>query len=86
MACADPEEVKRLFDAIEDEVRPQIQPFYVTECPRGYTGTWFDRKSGERAAVDPACLQPEDRKQFRNEGPEIIYTFWSKHGPCRRPD
>ncbi len=25
-----------------------------------------------------------ERKQYRYEGPEIIYTFWAKHGPCQR--
>src|SRR6266446_4489974 len=29
LACTDPEEVKKLFDRIEAEVKPQIQPFYV---------------------------------------------------------
>ena len=26
----------------------------------------------------------QERKQYRYEGPEIIYTFWAKHGPCQR--
>ena len=26
----------------------------------------------------------EERKQYRYEGPEIIYTFWGKHGACQR--
>lgn len=25
-----------------------------------------------------------ERKHYRYEGPEIIYTFWAKHGPCQR--
>jgi hypothetical protein len=25
-----------------------------------------------------------ERKHYRYEGPEILYTFWSKHGPCQR--
>ena len=86
LACTDPDEVKRLFDQIEAEVKPQIQPYYVTECPRGHKGTWFDLRTGAKAEVDPATLQPEERKHFRYEGPEVIYTFWSKHGPCTRPD
>lgn len=31
---------------------------------------------------DPCTLPPEQRHQYVYEGPEIIYTFWSKHGPC----
>jgi putative DNA methylase len=26
----------------------------------------------------------QERKQYRYEGPQIIYTFWAKHGPCQR--
>ena len=26
----------------------------------------------------------QEREQYRYEGPEIIYTFWGKHGPCQR--
>ena len=26
----------------------------------------------------------QDRKSYRYEGPEIIYTFWTKHGICQR--
>jgi putative DNA methylase len=28
-------------------------------------------------------LKPEERKLYRYDGPEIIYTFWAKHGPCQ---
>lgn len=34
---------------------------------------------------DPLAVEPEERKQYRYEGPEVIYTFWAKHGPCSRP-
>jgi len=26
----------------------------------------------------------QERKDYRYEGPEIIYTFWAKHGSCQR--
>lgn len=26
----------------------------------------------------------QERRDYRYEGPEIIYTFWAKHGPCQR--
>jgi putative DNA methylase len=26
----------------------------------------------------------QERNNYRYEGPEIIYTFWAKHGPCQR--
>ncbi|HYA42140.1 MAG TPA: hypothetical protein VEF34_12605 [Syntrophobacteraceae bacterium] len=83
LACSDPEQVKALFDHIESEVRPQIQPFYTTTCPRGHRGHWVDVQSGEPVTVDPADLLPEARSSYRWNGPEVIYTFWAKHGPCQ---
>ena len=32
---------------------------------------------------DPLALKPEERKLYHYAGPEIIYTFWAKHGPCQ---
>jgi adenine-specific DNA methylase len=86
LACTDPQEVQRFFDQIEAEVKPQIQPFYVTDCPRGHKGRWIELATGNLAAVDPVTLPPEQRKKYRYEGPEVIYTFWAKHGPCARHD
>lgn len=83
LACSDPEQVKALFDYIEQEVKPQIQPFYTTTCPRGHKGKWIDIATGVVADVEPINLPPEERKKYRWEGPEVIYTFWAKHGPCQ---
>jgi adenine-specific DNA methylase len=93
LACTDPEDVKAFFNQIEAEVKPVIQPFYVTECPRGHAGRWFRKATagaitGEQrmpAEFDPLTLEPEERKHYRYEGPEVIYTFWAKHGPCSKP-
>lgn len=92
LACTDPEEVRKFFDQIEAEVKPVIQPFYVTECPHGHKGRWFRLAGTDDPAddqpmpdgFDPLTLVPEDRKQYRYAGPEVIYTFWAKHGPCSR--
>lgn len=94
LACTDPAEVRKFFDQIEAEVKPVIQPFYVTECPHGHKGRWFSLAGTDDPvddqpmpdAFDPLTLAPEDRKQYRYAGPEVIYTFWAKHGPCSRPD
>jgi len=83
LACSDPEQVKALFDHLEREVKPRIQPFYTTTCPRGHQGRWVDAQTGEPVAVDPLELPPEERHRYRWEGPEVIYTFWAKHGPCQ---
>jgi putative DNA methylase len=35
------------------------------------------------ADFDPLAIPRDERKDYRYEGPEIIYTFWAKHGPCQ---
>jgi predicted RNA-binding Zn-ribbon protein involved in translation (DUF1610 family) len=37
----------------------------------------------EGQEFDPLALTPEQRRDYKYEGPEIIYTFWAKHGPCQ---
>lgn len=88
LACADPDEAREFFEDIESEVKPAIQPFYATECPRGHGGRWYydggteDPSDDKRMQTDfdPLSVAPEERKQYRYEGPEVIYTFWAKHG------
>ena len=85
LAGTDPEEVRAFFDHIEAEVKPLVQPFYTTTCPRGHEGRWIGVATNEVANVEPLDLAPEERKRYRWEGPEVIYTFWAKHGPCPAP-
>ena len=79
------DEVKRLLADIEAEVKPQIMPFYYCDGPNGEKGTWTHLPSGKVMGpdFDPLSLKPEHRRDYRYDGPEIIYTFWSKHGPCQ---
>jgi adenine-specific DNA methylase len=85
LADVDLDEVKRLLADIEAEVKPQIMPFYYCDGPNGEKGTWTHKPSGKimGADFDPLALKPEQRKDYSYEGPEIIYTFWAKHGPCQ---
>ncbi len=93
LACTDPAEVRNFFAQIEAEVKPVIQPFYVTECPRGHHGKWLEAVCADNPADDrpmtadfnPLALSPDERKKYRYVGPELIYTFWAKHGPCSKP-
>lgn len=87
LADVDIEEVKRLFTYIESEVKPQIMPFYACEGPGGEKGIWYSVETGKPMPedFDPITVAPEERKKYRYEGPEIIYTFWAKHGPCSAP-
>lgn len=84
-AQVDIDEVKRLLADIEAEVKPQIMPFYYCDGPNGEKGTWTHLPSGKVMGPDfnPLNLKPEERRDYRYEGPEIIYTFWAKHGPCQ---
>ncbi|MBK8636966.1 MAG: DUF1156 domain-containing protein [Chromatiaceae bacterium] len=87
LAEVDLAEVEKLFDHIEREVKPQIMPFYACEGPGGERGTWTRVETGEvmDEAFDPLALTPEERKAYSYAGPEVIYTFWAKHGPCSAP-
>jgi len=85
LADVDLEEVKRLLADIEAEVKPQIMPFYYCDGPNGEKGKWTHKPTGrvEGLDFDPLKLTPEQRREYTYEGPEIIYTFWAKHGPCQ---
>jgi len=85
LADVDLDEVKRLLADIEAEVKPQIMPFYYCDGPNGEKGIWTHKPTGRVMGedFDPLSLKPEERKDYSYEGPEIIYTFWAKHGPCQ---
>ena len=85
LANVDLDEVKRLLADIEDEVKPQIMPFYYCNGPNGEKGTWTHKPSGKVMGpdFDPLTLNLEERKYYSYAGPEIVYTFWAKHGPCQ---
>lgn len=85
LANVDLEEVRKLLADIETEVKPQIMPYYYCDGPEGEKGTWtyLPTKKVMPADFDPLTIPHDERKDYRYEGPEIIYTFWAKHGPCQ---
>ena len=85
LANVDLEEVKKLLADIEAEVKPQIMPYYFCDGPEGEKGTWthLPTKKVMPTDFDPLAIPREQRKDYKYEGPEIIYTFWAKHGPCQ---
>ncbi len=87
LADVDLDEVNKLFDFIEDEVKAQIMPFYACGGPGGEKGIWTRKSTSEKMGddFDPLALTPDERKDFDYDGPEVIYTFWAKHGPCAAP-
>ncbi len=78
-------EVEALLADIEADVKPQIMPYYACRGPDGERGKWTRVSTGKVMAddFDPLSLKPEERKDFKYEGPEVIYVFWAKHGPCQ---
>lgn len=85
LANVDPDEVKGLLADIEAEVKPQIIPFYYCDGPNGEKGRWTHLPTGrvEGPEFDPLLMEPEQRRDYSYEGPEIVYTFWGKHAPCQ---
>jgi putative DNA methylase len=91
LADVDLDEVRRLLADIEAEVKPMVMPYFACDGPDGEKGKWFRRKGdiGDEwkelpADFDIFSVPWAERRAYRYEGPEIIYTFWSKHGPCQR--
>lgn len=85
LANVDLEEVKRLLADVEAEVKPQIMPYYYCDGPNGEKGKWthVPTKRVMPNDFDPLSLSQEQRHDYTYEGPEIVYTFWAKHGPCQ---
>ena len=85
LANVDLEQVKKLLADIEAEVKPQIMPYYYCDGPEGEKGAWthLPTKKVMSADFDPLAIPRDERKDYRYEGPEAIYTFWAKHGPCQ---
>ncbi len=85
LAKVEPAQAQTLLDQIETEVKPQVMPFYACHCPRGHKGKWTQRSTGNvmGKTFDPLALQPNERADYVYDGPEVIYTFWAKHGTCQ---
>lgn len=82
------DKVQAILDRIEATVKPRLMPFYTCDCPRGHRGRWRHRRTRELMSADfnLLALTPDARVDYEYEGPEVIYTFWCKHGPCMRTE
>ncbi len=78
------EEVLSLYADIEAEVKPELAPYMQCRGPNGEEGKWIRISTNEvmDSSFDPLSLTPQERHQYKYEGPEIVYAFWAKHGPC----
>jgi putative DNA methylase len=84
LSKVDPSEIKRLLADVEAEVKPKIMPYYYCDGPDGEKGKWTHVATRRLMPTDfdPLSIPKEQRCEYSYEGPEILYTFWSKHGPC----
>ena len=74
-------EISDLLDRVTLEMRRRLMPLHACECPRGHKPKWINRMTGETAS-EISSLDFDVWKNFDYQGPEIVYTFWAKHGPC----
>ena len=84
LADVEMDEVERLLSDIEKEVKPELMPFFSCDGPNGEKGRWRHVPTNEEMppGFDPLTIPVSQRKDYEYAGPEIIYSFWSKHGPC----
>ena len=76
-------DVASLLEDVNGEIRKSLIAYNACDCPRGHKGIWR-REDGSPVGggFDPLDQVRRDREQFAYEGPEILHTFWVKHGPC----
>lgn len=81
----DQDQVKNLLEDIEADVKPKIMPYFYCDGPDGEKGVWTHIPTNKNMddQFNPLNIPLEQRSDYRYEGPEIIYTFWAKHGPCQ---
>lgn len=85
LSTANPKDVESLLSRVNDVVGSSSRPHFAHDCPRGHKGVWTETSTGTRMpeSFAPFSIPHEERRRYSYSGPEIIYTFWSKHGPCQ---
>ncbi|MBP6702580.1 MAG: DUF1156 domain-containing protein [Vicinamibacteria bacterium] len=85
LANARREDVEALLSRVNSVMEATTRPYYAHDCPKGHKGVWTEVSSGRRMPddFDPLSVPSGDRIRYSYQGPEIIYTFWAKHGPCQ---
>jgi adenine-specific DNA methylase len=85
LSRVEPDEVNRLINDVEASVKAELMPFYFCDGPEGERGTWthIPTKTTMGSDFDPLSLSPTERQNYSYAGPEMVYAFWAKHGPCQ---
>ena len=86
LANARREDVESLLARVNEAVGSSLAPYFAHPCPNGHKGTWTRIADGAEMpeGFDPFSVPREERSLYSYRGPEVIYTFWAKHGPCQR--
>jgi putative DNA methylase len=79
------DKVSSLLADIEAYVKPQITPYFYCDGPNGEKGKWTYLPENRVLPddFDPLEVDFSLRHEYGYEGPESVYTFWAKHGPCQ---
>lgn len=78
-----PDAVSEALESIRDCIRPELIQYYSCDCPRGHKRHWVNKSTGKSfSASEFNDVTKENRADFEFAGPEVVYTFWGKHGPC----
>ncbi len=75
-------QLKEFFASLENSVRKEIIQFYACRGPHGESGIWTHKGKKTTDTFDPFHVCRQERNVLSYDGPESIYTFWVKHGPC----
>jgi SAM-dependent methyltransferase len=67
----------------KEREKPLIQPDLLGAAHHDSPSTEVEWEELPRE-FDIFSVPWQERRSYRYEGPEIIYTFWAKHGPCQR--
>jgi putative DNA methylase len=79
------EEVESLLADVDEKIGASLRPYFVHSCPKGHKGRWISKDTGanQPEEFDPTAVPYAERGGYKYIGPELIYTFWAKHGPCQ---
>lgn len=86
VAMVDRADVASLLEQVESIVRSALVSHNACDCPRGHAGVWRGTNGADVGGdFNPYAMPPEIRSSYQYEGPEVLHTFWVKHGPCSVP-
>jgi hypothetical protein len=85
-ACDGPDNEKGRWLHREGTHVREVQPrqLCLEDNPDAYAPETDDTWKELPPTFDVFSVPWNERRNYRYEGPEIIYTFWDKHGPCQR--